>query len=191
MKQLIAAAALALAGPALAQAINPLESPDLMKKAINEPGTAWSLYGPGQTSKVVKDKEVPGGEALRVTVGQKGANPWDAGAGYPVLKPIKAGDVIFAAIFMRAPNAKDGETVSVPGSGLGEAAAPYTPLAFKDFRVGNQWQAYYVSAKAAKSYARNTVRVSTQLAADRQVVDLGPAIVLDLGPDYNLATLPQ
>jgi len=29
-----------------------------------------------------------------------------------------------------------------------------------------------------------------QLAADKQVIDLGPVLVLDLGPDYDMSTLP-
>src|SRR3954471_4877097 len=97
MKKIMLALTLAVAGvaPAIAQSVDPLQSETLIKKAINEPGTAWTFYGSGLTNKAVKDPDIPGGEAVRVTVGQKGANPWDAGALYQILKPIKTGDVIY------------------------------------------------------------------------------------------------
>jgi len=181
----------AVAAPLSAQAVNPLESEALMKKAVNEVGTAYSLYGNGFTQKAMKDPAIPGGRFIRVDVGSKGANPWDIGAQYSIDKPIKAGDVVFFAVFLRAPNLKDGETALVPGTGVGQASAPYGPIATMDAHVTNQWNVYYASTKATRAWGKGEARASAQLAADKQVIDLGPLIVLDLGPDYDMTTLPQ
>ena len=185
------ACAFGLALPAAAQTVDPLQSPELIKKVINRPGTAWTFYGAGLTNKVMKDADLPGGEYIRATVSQKGANAWDAGASYDVDKAIKAGDVIFFAIYLRAPELKDGETASIPGMGVGQANAPYGAIAMSNARASNHWGVYYAAAKAPAGSPRGQARVSVQLAADKQVVDLGPVFVLDLGPDYDLNTLPH
>jgi hypothetical protein len=92
---------------------------------------------------------------------------------------------------MRAPNLKDGETASVPGTGVGQASAPYASIATLDAHVTNQWNVYYASAKVTRAWPKGEARASAQLAADKQVIDLGPLIVLDLGPDYDMTTLPH
>jgi len=181
----------AIAAPVAAQEVNPLESEALMKKAINDVGTAYTFYGSGFTQKSMKDPNVPGGQFVRVDVSHKGDHPWDVGAQYAVTKPIKTGDVIFFAVYLRAPNLKDGETALVPGTGVGQAESPYTSVASMDMHVTNQWNVYYASAKATTGWQRGQVRASTQLAADKQVLDLGPLIVLDLGPTYDMTTLPH
>jgi len=183
--------AAAMPGGAKAQVIDPLQSEELVKKVINEPGTAWSFYGPGVSSKVIKDAEIPGGEAVRVTVAQKGANPWDAGALYQVQKAIRTGDVIFFAVYLRAPELKAGQTTTMPTMGVTQQDSPYASIAVSDARIGNRWGVYYAAAKATAGYARGKARVSVQLASDRQVVDLGPVFVLNLGPNYDISTLPH
>jgi hypothetical protein len=191
MKHIILALAVAAAAPAAAQIVDPLQSEALIKKAINEPGTAWTFYGPGLTNKVIKDPEIPGGEAVRVTVSKKGANPWDNGALYQVLKPIRTGDVIFFAVYLRAPELKDGETTLMPTMGVTQQDSPYAPIAVTDVRIGNKWGVYYASAKSVTGYPRGQARVSIQIASEKQVIDLGPVFVLNLGPDYDLSTLPH
>ncbi|WP_162875558.1 hypothetical protein [Sphingomonas crusticola] len=193
MKRIILGFALALtiAAPAIAQIVDPLQSEELIKKVINEPGTAWTFYGSGVTSKVIKDPDIPGGEAVRVTISQKGANPWDAGALYQVLKPIKTGDVIYFAVYLRAPELKSGETTAMPTMGVTQQDSPYAPIAVSDARIGNQWGVYYAAAKAITGYPRGKARVSVQLASKKQVIDLGPVFVLNLGPNYDIGTLPH
>jgi len=88
-------------------------------------------------------------------------------------------------------NLKDGESISISGVGVGQAEAPYTSIAMTEMRLTNRWNVYYASAKTTASWARGQARASLQLAGDKQVVDLGPLIVLDLGADYDMSTLPS
>lgn len=193
MKKFVLTMALAAMGaaPIIAQTVDPLQSETLIKKAINEPGTAWTFYGSGMTQKVIKDPDIPGGQVVRVTISKKGAYPYDVGAVYDIRKPIKTGDVIFFAVYLRAPELKDGETTSMPSSGVGQNGSPYAPIAVSDLHITNQWAVYYASAKATVGYPRGQSRAGLQLASDKQVIDLGPAFVLDLGPDYDISTLPH
>jgi hypothetical protein len=185
------ACAAAMGTPVAAQTVDPLQSPELIKKVINLPGTAWTSYGAGLTIKPMKDADLPGGEFLRATVSQKGAHPWDAAAAYEVRKPIKTGDVIFFAVYLRAPELKPGETIQLSGMGVGQDGPPYSAVAMSDAQVSNHWGVYYAAAKSTGNYARGQARVTLPLASDKQVVDLGPVFVLDLGPDYDLNTLPR
>lgn len=183
-----------IASPALAQtapAPAPAAGGNVLDRAINLPGTNWSVYGPNQKSKLGKTQGVPGDQAMRVEVTAKGANAWDVGALSPIQKAIGAGDAILVAVYLRAPNLKDGETAEISFLGATEAAEPYGNIAPGSVSVGKDWKLYYVSGKSPKAYAPNTARVTAHLAGAKQVIELGPVFVLDFGPNYDLAKMPK
>ncbi len=192
----LAGSAAMLAPPVLAQqaaapAAKSDASDDIMKKAINQPGTNWQIYGPNQKAKALNDTGVPGGQVIRVTVSAKGANAWDVGSSSPIQKPIAAGDTILVAMYLRAPELKEGETASIPYIGANGAAAPYENLVGNGVNISKDWKLYYASGKAAKAFAGGSMRATAHLAADKQVIDLGPVFVLDFGPNYDPAKLPK
>jgi uncharacterized protein YbaA (DUF1428 family) len=196
MTVFLAAAGTMLAAPlpaqqAAAPAAKSDPADDIMKKAVNKPGTNWSVYGATQTTKALKDDGVPGGEVLRVTVSAKGANPWDVGGASPIQKPITAGDTILVAVYLRAPRLKDGETASIPFLGAGGATAPYEPVVSTGVTITKDWKLYYASGRAAKDVPGGTANAAIHLAADKQVIDLGPVFVLDFGQNYDPAKLPK
>ena len=162
----------------------------IMDKAVNKVGANWTFYGPNQSSKMMKDADVAGGQFVRVTVTAKGANVWDVGAISPIQKPIAAGDTVLVAIWMRAPGLKSGETMPLPLIGANGAAAPYTNLVASDVKITNAWKLYYASGKASTNFPGNSANVTVHLASDKHVVDLGPVFVLDFGQNYT-ATLPD
>lgn len=194
-----AAAAIAMlaTAPALAQTAAPAAdkpaaaAPDILQKAINVPGANWSFYGATQTSKAVKSDGVPGGQAVRVTVKDKGANAWDVGGSSPIQKGIAAGDTILVAVYMRAPMLKDGETTPIAFLGATDSVEPYATIANTSVAIGNQWKLYYASGKAPRAFAPGTARATLHLAAAKHVVDLGPIFVLDFGQGYDPAKLPK
>lgn len=166
-------------------------APGVLDKAVNTPGTNWSIYGTAQRSKLGKTQGVPGDQAMRVDVTAKGANAWDVGAQSPIQKAIGAGDAILVAVYLRAPLLKEGETASIPFLGATDKAPPYATLVGNPVTIGNQWKLYYASGKAAQAVPAGTANVAVHLAAAKQVIELGPVFVLDFGPDYNLAKLPK
>jgi lysophospholipase L1-like esterase len=151
--------------------------------------TAWGVYG-GSTESMPQGgpKDYP---MTRVTVAAKGSNPWDVGALSPLSKPVKAGDAVLVAVYLRAPNLKDGESTSVPYFGVNENGPPYTSIAQGAAAVTNQWKVYYASGSAPKAFSPDQIIVGMQLAADRHVVDLGPVLVYNFGQNVDLAKLPR
>jgi hypothetical protein len=192
---LLALAAIAF-GPAIGQAPPAAPAPaapaiDLASKVINAPGTNWTVYGPGQTNKRLETDGPQNYPAVRVTVTQKGANPWDDGAVSPVAKAIAANDTILIAVYLRAPEAKAGETIPLPFIGLSGATTPYPTLVGDHVAVTNAWKQYFVSGRAAQAAAAGGAQVSIHLAGDAHVIDLGPIRVFDLGPGIDPAQLPK
>jgi hypothetical protein len=205
-KRLVALCLAVLAcGPAAAQAAPAQPTPsqpapaapaaapanDLSSKLINVPGTNWTVYGPGQANKRLETDGPKGYPEIRVTVAQKGKNPWDAGAVSPIAKPIAAGDTLLVAIYLRAPDAREGETVPLPFIGLTGAAAPYPTIASAPVAVTNQWKVFFATGKATQAFAAGGAQASIHLAGDAHVIDLGPIRIFDFGPDMDPARLPK
>lgn len=169
----------------------PAKSVSLADKLINTPDTSWNVYGNGQTNKRLETDGPKGYPCIRVTVTQKGANPWDAGAVSPIPKAIGANDTLLVVVYLRAPNAKDGEKVPLPFVGVSTATAPYKTLVSGPVSITNQWQKYYVGGRAAQAAAAGGAQVSIHLAGEAHVIDLGPILVYDLGADFDPARLPK
>jgi hypothetical protein len=162
----------------------------IFDKAVNQPGIGWSIYGTGQTAKQVAAAGVPGGAAVRVQVSRAGEHPWDIGAAYPTVKPIAAGDTMVVMVYLRAPDAKDGSTLTLP-IGATEADSPYTTIADASVQVGPVWKRFFASGVSPKALAAGKARIALQLASAQQVIEVGPAFLLDLGPDFDKAKLPH
>ncbi|MET4896622.1 hypothetical protein RN629_05525 [Sphingomonadaceae bacterium jetA1] len=164
--------------------------PSIFDKAVNQPGIGWTLYGPNQSGKQVPATDVPGGNAVQVKVAKPGTNAWDSGATYPTIKPIAAGDTMLAMVYLRAPDAADGASVTIP-VGMGGSEPPYAPIATEPVQIGKAWKRYYVSGVAGQAYAAGKANISVQLAGARQVIEVGPAFLLDLGPGFDRSKLPR
>ena len=162
----------------------------LIDKAVNRPGNSWSFYGTNYKAKAVKAQGVPGDQGVHVTVSAKGSNPWDIGATSDTVKPVQNNDTLMLAVFLRAPDAADSQTISLPIS-IGEAAAPYAAVAQDTAKVGREWKVFYATGRATKAYAMGALRGIVHLAGDKQVVELGPVLVLDMGPGQDPAKLPH
>jgi hypothetical protein len=113
------------------------------------------------------------------------------GASSPITKPIKAGDTVLVAVYLRAPDLQEGETTPVSYVGLNENSPPYTSIARGSANVANQWKVYYASGVAGKAFTADQVVAGLQLAAARHVVDLGPVLVYNFGPGVDPAALPH
>ncbi|MEO9129746.1 MAG: hypothetical protein ABI240_00915 [Sphingomonas sp.] len=157
----------------------------IMDKALNTPGANWAVYGTNQSTKVMSDPSAQIGQFVRATVTAKGTNAWDIGANSPIQKPMAAGDTILVAIYLRAPDLKDGETMPLPYIGANGAAAPYDGLVNANVTITNKWRIYYASGKAAKDFPGGSMNAAVHLASDKHVVDLGPVFVLDFGQNYT------
>ncbi len=141
--------------------------------------------------KPTKADGVPGNLEIRVPVSRAGANPWDIAAHMPATKPIKNGDVLLVAVWVRTETPPPGETTGRINLRLEETSPPYNAVAEDTARPGAGWQLAYASGKATHDHAPGTVAVVVHLAAAQQTICLGPAFILDFGPNYDMTTLPR
>ncbi|HEY0413356.1 MAG TPA: hypothetical protein VGD66_09450 [Allosphingosinicella sp.] len=179
---LIVALAAALAAPAGLRA--EAGADDILDKVINvPPPSAWRIDGLRDRPKVRTDSSVQGGKALRVEIPGKGADPWAVSAANPVEKPVKAGDKLILAFWARLEIGEDGAAAAtLPHNGVQLAAAPYTAVFAGPVTIGPEWKMYEVRGKADRDYAGGQLNVVLHLATAKQVIDLGPVFLLDMGP---------
>lgn len=161
--------ALAFAAPLGAQDAPP---PPL----LNEPTAGWTVYGPGQTHKVRKDRAVQGGSAMRVTIPAKPANSWDIGASVPIIGAIAKGDKLILAVWMRTADGGDGP--AAVGAAIQQNSAPYTPIVSGRVAVSSEWKLVHVNGIASADYSAGKANVALTLGDAAQTIDLGPAFVM-------------
>lgn len=180
------------AAPALAQSAPAPASGtgDILDHIINVPGVgAWNVWNAQASPR--KDAAVQGGRAIRVAV-PKREHSWEAAASIAITKPVKQGDAILAAFWARVEVPPAGRTTAILAQiGVGMVKAPYTGLFGEPAEAGPAWKMYYASGVADRDYQAGELNMSVQLAAAEQTLDLGPAFVVDLGPDYDRTKLPH
>ena len=195
MKRLAIAAATAVliftAAPSTAQEAPPTNArPSLLERAVNAVHvSSFDVYGPGQSHAIV-ESNVQGGRALRVDVATAGTNIWDVGAGSATTRPVRNGDVLLLAVWLRAERLPAGAQTARVNVRLQDAAAPYAEIGSAEVMVGSEWKMYFAQAVATRDYAPGAAAATIQLASASQTIDLGPVFILDFGPDYDRSSLP-
>jgi hypothetical protein len=165
------------AGPAQAQA----ETEDILSKVINIPAPAAHRVD-GSKGSLRNDEAVQGGKALRIAVPGKSEQAWSVAVGSSIGKPVKAGDSLVLAFWARLAKGEGGATAaSLPYNAVQLASAPYTSLFNRPVSIGPEWKIYEVKGKADKDYAAGTLNATIHLATAKQIVELGPIFVLNLG----------
>ena len=164
---------------------------DFSRNLINKPDIdSWNIYGKGETHKFIRDKTVAGEAAFRVTVPGVGDNPYDIGIHSDSTKAVKKDDVLFVTFYARAQKTPpDAEFISFKAM-IQMANPTYTPLIAEEVHVTSDWKPFYLSARAPADYFAGQINVSLQVATGKQILDLGPVMLFDLGPVYNIAQLP-
>lgn len=191
---LIFAPAVATAQTPPAEGAQPSPAPRPMSDfLVNQPHVPnWNIWGLPNGPERRQDAGVTGGQALRVVVDRQG-DPWSVGGVMPTHAAIQAGDVLLLAVWLRA----------VPVGGADDAAARISLLGLEQKDVANgmiamasdltlnaRWRMVYVSGVASKDYAADQTQIVIHLAAQPQTVDVGPALLFDMGSDFDRARLP-
>ena len=178
-----------LAAVAAAAAIPPVlaaqdSNDDLLNKIINRPPvTAWQIQGIAGKPNLRNDPAVQYGKAVRVDVPGKGEHPWSIAASNAIDKPVKAGDNLLLAFWARLEKGENGATTAtLPYNAVQMSHDPYTALFSGPATIGPEWKMVEIKGKADRAYAGGQLNVSIHLATGKQIVDLGPVFVLDMGP---------
>lgn len=160
---------------------------DIVNRIISLPvPSAYRVDGLRNKPPVRSDPAVQGGKALRVDVPGKGVHEWDISVAVPINKPVKAGDTLVLAFWARLEKGENGATSTVlPSNAVQLAHDPYTALFGGPITIGPEWKLQQVQGKADRDHAAGDLNVSLHLATAKQVVDIGPVFVLDMGPDAH------
>jgi len=144
---------------------------------LNTPSANWNVYGPGQTHKGVRDKDVQGGGAMRVTVASMPANAWDAGASFPITKPIRKGDMLLLAFYARlVTGGTDGKTEIA--ASIQRSTSPYDPIITGRVTLTPTWQLVHVEAPAPADYPAGSANIALSIGTAVHTIDLGPVFVM-------------
>jgi hypothetical protein len=155
------------------------DASDMANRIINDPSNPTVT---GASARLLNDSKVQGGKALRVTVPRKGEHPWSASIGGPINKPVKAGDNLVLAYWVRLEKGEAGPTTTLPYGGIQLSSAPYTSVVNDSAEIGPDWKLVQVKGKADKDYPAGALNVTIHVATARQTIDFGPVIALDMGP---------
>ncbi|KTF70464.1 hypothetical protein ACNFJ7_11435 [Sphingomonas sp. HT-1] len=183
MKSWLIAAACCLpfidASPARAQA---QQQSDISQQIINSPTPeTFTVYGLSAKPAVVKDKNVQGGRAIRVPIAGGSDQPWSVGLISAINQPVKKGDKLVVAVWARAEKLPEGATTAkIATIQVGLAKEPYTTVFKGEAEVGTEWKMVHVAGTVDRDYAPGDISVSLHLATAKQVLDIGPILLLDL-----------
>lgn len=164
---------------------------DILQYLVNNPSVdSWQVLGVARPSRPQRAEGVLGDRAVRV-VARRSDQPWDVAAQMPVSGEIKQGDTILLAVWARLAVAPDGAQSSRIPLRVQENTPPYAALAEDAGSVGPAWGMIYASGVATKDHAADSTSLSVHLAGADQTVELGPALLLNFGQNYDAAKLPR
>jgi endoglucanase len=188
--RLVAAATLLLAlwspaPPARAQ------DGDIMQYVINNPRVeSWQVLGVARPPRPQRAEGVLGERAIRVAA-RRSDQPWSVAAQMTIPNPIRRGDTVLLAVWARVQTPPPGQTGSRVTLRVQQAGEPYIALAEENVAIGPAWALVYASGVAGADYEAGATNLAVHLATADHTVELGPALLLNFGQNYDPARLPR
>lgn len=190
-KTLLAVATALILGAASAPAASVTQEDDIVQRIINNPPVdSWQVLGVSRAPRPQPARGVLGDRAIRIAA-QQSDQPWTVAAQMSIRGEIKRGDTILLAVWARLQTPPQGQQTSRLPVRVQQAAAPYAAIAQDAGELGPEWKMIYASGVAQQDFAGGQTNLSVHLATADQTVDLGPALVLNFGQDYDASKLPR
>lgn len=169
-----------VASPAATQESGPVPSGSAMTdRIVNDPRPdSFNPYGFPIPPRVVRDKAVQFGKAMRISIPREEPGGGQQGITLPVLKPLAEGDKLVIAFWARAHRTEDGAPGKIARVRLEESSPPHRELFAQPVVVGPEWRLHQVSGVVDRSYPAGKLGVAMHLAAAEQVIDIGPVFAL-------------
>ncbi|OYQ31512.1 hypothetical protein CHU95_20420 [Niveispirillum lacus] len=180
---LLAGSGFALPGDAAADeaALAALQA-QLPGKLMNDPTVLdWTVYGQGQKNKRVKTPGIGGGAALQVTSPVASDAAHNIGVNVPLKAGFTPGQAITVAFWARTVSADTPDGKGKLGLRLQLNEAPYSGFGDTMLAIGPEWKMYEAKAQASISVDPGKAVLGFQVAAAKQVVEIGQIFVLDMG----------
>lgn len=139
---------------------------------------------------VVPVEGQPFDKALRAEVKEKNQNPWDVQLGLSVQKPVRAGDVILATVYLKAEASRQESGEAQTELVMELSRAPWSKSVEYPLRAGAEWKKVLVRFKAERSYAPGEAQLLFRLGYEPQTILVGGVTVENFGSQLTLADLP-
>jgi len=149
----------------------PLNTPDVR---------TWTIYGTSGYG-LVSDKDLLNGQALEVRVAKPTEASWDVGVTSPITGAARSGDYIKVAVPARLKAADPDTQLDIPAV-IEAAAAPNAAVAQGRITVTTQWQWLTFGGVMTADQPGGTLNAVLQIGNAAKVIDLGPAVITDEGP---------
>lgn len=161
-------------------------------RLMNDPSASViTSYGPDQTSQLVAAPDVPGRQAMRVTITKDGGDTYADGSSSQLSGDIHKGDVVFIAFYARASASEGGQPGMIAAMNVQQNTPPWTIAAGTAAQAPlNSWRLFYASGIAPSDIPSGGAVLSGQIGGHKQAIDFGPAFVFDLGPGVDTQKLP-
>lgn len=164
---------------------------DILKHLINTPSVdSWQVLGVNRAPRPQRAEGVLGEKAIRI-VAQRSDTPWSIAAQMPIAGDIRNGDTILLAVWARLAKPPEGQLTSSLPLRVQQSAPPYAALAEDAASISAEWKMVYASGVARQDHPRGTTNLSVHLATANHTVELGPALLLNFGQNYDAAKLPR
>lgn len=188
---LFAAAAALMLTAAPAPVAGMVQDGDIVDRIINSPPVeSWQVLGVSRAPRPQRSEGVLGDRAIRVSA-RRADQPWAVAGQMSIRGEIKRGDTILLAVWARLETPPPGRQTSSLPLRVQQGAAPYAAIAQDTGEIGPEWKMVYASGVAQQDFAGGETNVSVHLATADHTVDLGPALVLNFGQNYDSAKLPR
>ena len=180
------------AAPDLVALIASLDADE--KTLLTDPDVA-AYAARGETARwaVVDAPGIAGGKALRVSVEEAGPDPWSTEVTTKLTGDVAEGDVVFVAFLARAMEAdNESQNGIVSTYSVQQNDGEYKQVAEASGLVPlGDWRIFHGWGRAGVPLTPGTGMVGIHLGATEQVIDIGPSVVVNLGPDVDTDALPQ
>lgn len=189
MLRVVAAVLMLMSAPVFLTAM--AQDDDILKHLINSPSVeSWQVLGVNKAPKPQRAQGVLGDKAIRVAARQAD-QPWTIAAQMPIAGEIKRGDTVLLAVWARLAMPPEGQQTSRLPLRVQQSAAPYAAIAEDTGQIGPDWKMIYASGIAQQDFRGGEANLSVHLATANHTVDLGPALLLNFGQNYDAAKLPR
>lgn len=175
----------------LAVVIAPGMAEGTKAKIVNIPSDGWVGTGTAVKIETVKDNEVQGGTAERVTICQNSHFMKASYFSASTTQPLKKGDVLLLAFWAKVIE-PPGNSQTLPTiAGFERSQAPFRDFGYVTLNLESRWKMYYAQAVTDQDYKAKEIIVHLEFNVAKAVFDLGPVFIMNYGKDYDLNKLPR
>lgn len=160
---------------------------------LNQPDVSVAnSFGEDQAGRHVNDSGVPGGRAFEVKVSRPGLNSWSAGINWPMHTGISKGDTVLLAYWARAVEVhNEAQTGNISAARVQQSGEPYDSGANQSASLDKTWRLYYAQGRSRSKIDPGGAGISFHLGLAKQTIRVGPAYVLNYGPNVDPKILPR